>query len=176
MAAMHRHMVAVCCMAAMTICSLGYSNLTIAQETIPAAFNQSPTYAGGSYDNATGSWFPVETDMAETHSYPIAANNGYPAPVQGCASCGQGPAAAQPLPPLYVNTPTQMQGITSGACYSCIRAVDCANAGGSEQTWAAAHEFEFEPLRHGEYIGPVRIHRCWNIDYASAMNCRWFIS
>lgn len=36
--------------------------------------------------------------------------------------------------------------------------LDCAdNCGGKHQNWRDMHSYEFQPLAHGEYIGPVRL-------------------
>jgi polysaccharide export outer membrane protein len=59
--------------------------------------------------------------------------------------------------PLCVAPPSQSQGLTSGACNYCIRGIDCSNSNGTEQRWRDVRTTEFEPLRHGEYVGPVRL-------------------
>lgn len=72
----------------------------------------------------------------------------------GCSSCG---LRAAPPDPLCIPSPEQMIGVTSGACSSCYRGIDCANSGGLEQRWKDVEPINWDPLRHGEYIGPVRL-------------------
>lgn len=59
--------------------------------------------------------------------------------------------------PVYSPIPPQSQGLTSGACLPCINGIDCADSCGEEQKWKNARSIEFQPLLHGEYIGPVRL-------------------
>ncbi len=61
------------------------------------------------------------------------------------------PSAVQ-IPPPY-----QPTGVTSGACQPCISAVDCAVGGAGPKRWCDATTANFQPLIHGEYIGPVRL-------------------
>ncbi len=61
------------------------------------------------------------------------------------------------------NLPAQPQ-VAAGRCQNCGVAVDCAdNCGGKRQSWRDLHRYNFQPLAHGEYIGPVRLPS--NIDY-----------
>ena len=71
----------------------------------------------------------------------------------GCGTCGGSriPAAVQMCPPQ------QPTGVTSGACKPCITGIDCAQDPRGEKRWGNAHTIDFEPLWHGEYIGPVRL-------------------
>ena len=72
----------------------------------------------------------------------------------GCSSCGAGsriPAAVQMCPPQ------QPTGVTSGACKPCITGIDCVQDPSGEKRWGNAQTIDFEPLWHGEYIGPVRL-------------------
>lgn len=117
-------------------------------------------YPASDVPAANGNWFVVDPNSEAVHynNQQVHSHGSMPMPnSSGCASCGQGNANVAANPPMYVATPNQMQGLTSGACYSCIRGVDCANAGGMEQGWENAAQLDFEPLHHGEYIGPVRI-------------------
>jgi len=59
--------------------------------------------------------------------------------------------------PLCVAAPNQATGLTSGACTPCIRGIDCANSNGTEQRWSDVCTADFQPLRHGEFLGPVRL-------------------
>ncbi len=59
--------------------------------------------------------------------------------------------------PQCVLPPGQSPGLTSGACNYCIRGIDCSNSNGTEQRWRDVGSTDFEPLRHGEYVGPVRL-------------------
>jgi polysaccharide export outer membrane protein len=47
--------------------------------------------------------------------------------------------------------------VTSGACKPCISGIDCAQDPYGEKRWRDARPIDFEPLWHGEYIGPVRL-------------------
>ena len=72
----------------------------------------------------------------------------------GCSHCGAGsriPAAVQMCPPQ------QPTGVTSGACKPCITGIDCAQGPNGEKRWGDTQTIDFEPLWHGEYIGPVRL-------------------
>ncbi|MBX3423800.1 MAG: polysaccharide biosynthesis/export family protein [Pirellulaceae bacterium] len=60
------------------------------------------------------------------------------------------------------NPPMQPQ-VALGRCQPCIQAVDCADNCGSHQTWRDLHPYNFQPLGHGEYQGPVRLQA--TIDY-----------
>lgn len=55
------------------------------------------------------------------------------------------------------NPPPQPQ-VAAGRCQPCTVAIDCAdNCGGARQTWKDLHQYPFQPLAHGEYIGPIRL-------------------
>ena len=71
----------------------------------------------------------------------------------GCGTCGASriPAAVQMCPPQ------QPTGVTSGACKPCITGIDCAQDPRGEKRWGNSQTIDFEPLWHGEYIGPVRL-------------------
>ena len=60
-------------------------------------------------------------------------------------------------PAAYVPPSEQPIGLRGCACENCIRGIDCANSGGKEQRWSQAIPIDFQPLRHGEWIGPVRL-------------------
>lgn len=61
------------------------------------------------------------------------------------------------------NLPPQPQ-VAKGRCQTCMIGVDCAdNCGKRRQTWRDMHPYNFSPLAHGEYLGPVRLPS--NIDY-----------
>jgi len=68
-----------------------------------------------------------------------------------CGGCGRIPAAVQMCPPQ------QPTGVTSGACKPCITGIDCAQDPYGEKRWSDARPIDFQPLWHGEYIGPVRL-------------------
>ena len=69
----------------------------------------------------------------------------------GCNVCSGIPRAVQICPP------TQPTGVTSGACQPCITGIDCAQEPSGEKRWCDAKGIDFQPLWHGEYIGPVRL-------------------
>jgi len=55
------------------------------------------------------------------------------------------------------NPPPQPQ-VAAGRCQPCTVAIDCAdNCGGARQTWKDLHQYPFQPLAHGEFIGPIRL-------------------
>jgi polysaccharide export outer membrane protein len=57
---------------------------------------------------------------------------------------------------IIVCPPTQPTGVNSGLTPPCIRGIDSAAAIG-EQRWQDATWVDFQPLQHGEYVGPVRL-------------------
>ncbi len=68
-----------------------------------------------------------------------------------CGVCNRIPKAVQMCPPM------QPTGVTAGACKPCITGIDCAQDPFGEKRWCDAQPVDFEPLWHGEYIGPVRL-------------------
>lgn len=55
------------------------------------------------------------------------------------------------------NPPPQPQ-VAAGRCQPCTVAIDCAdNCGGPRQTWKDLHSYPFQPLAHGEFMGPIRL-------------------
>lgn len=53
--------------------------------------------------------------------------------------------------------PDQPQ-VTPGLCQPCTVAIDCAdNTAGHRQNWCDLHRYNFQPLAHGEYLGPIRL-------------------
>lgn len=43
------------------------------------------------------------------------------------------------------------------ACQPCIQGVDCRDQGPREERWSDSHLIDFQPLQHGEFVGPIRI-------------------
>ncbi|MFO0088961.1 MAG: polysaccharide biosynthesis/export family protein [Pirellula sp.] len=77
----------------------------------------------------------------------------------GCGSlqCGVcGPQSRIPNAAIMC-PPTQPTGVTSGASAPCITGVDCAVGPAGEKRWNYAADIDFQPLWHGEFIGPVRL-------------------
>ncbi|HUP79092.1 MAG TPA: polysaccharide biosynthesis/export family protein [Pirellula sp.] len=68
-----------------------------------------------------------------------------------CGGCEKIPAALQMCPPQ------QPTGVTSGACKPCITGIDCLQDPNGEKRWSHAQSIDFQPLWHGEYIGPIRL-------------------
>ncbi len=66
------------------------------------------------------------------------------------------------------NLPPQPQ-VPAGRCAPCLTAIDCANSRAPQQ-WCDALPYDFQPLRHGEHIGPVRIPLQLTIDCESEIN------
>ncbi len=55
------------------------------------------------------------------------------------------------------NLPAQPQ-VTPGLCQPCMLGIDCAdNTAAHRQCWSDLHRYNFQPLAHGEYVGPVRL-------------------
>ncbi len=54
------------------------------------------------------------------------------------------------------NPPAQPQ-VALGRCPSCNVAVDCADNCGKVQTARDLHPYNFQPLGHGEWMGPIRV-------------------
>lgn len=54
-------------------------------------------------------------------------------------------------------SPATQPQVAKGRCQPCIEAIDCADNCGSHQTWHDMHPYNFQPLGHGEYQGPVRL-------------------
>lgn len=54
------------------------------------------------------------------------------------------------------NLPTQPQ-VAKGRCQNCAVGIDCADNCGGHQTWRDLHNYDFSPLAHGEYLGPIRL-------------------
>ncbi len=71
----------------------------------------------------------------------------------GCNICvgSRIPASVRICPPQ------QPTGVTSGACQPCIKGIDCAQDPSGEKRWSDAKSIDFQPLWHGEYIGPIRL-------------------
>ncbi len=75
-------------------------------------------------------------------------------PACGCQACG---IRMQHPDPQFMPPPPQATGITNCNCNYCLRGIDCANSNGTEQRWSDVCAMNFEALRHGEYVGPVRL-------------------
>lgn len=55
------------------------------------------------------------------------------------------------------NLPAQPQ-VTPGLCQPCTVGIDCAdNTAAHRQDWRDLHRYNFQPLAHGEHLGPVRL-------------------
>lgn len=77
---------------------------------------------------------------------------------QASANCAGSLNGSSSNAAFVAGTPTQPIGLTSGACQPCIRGVDCLDSrDGKEPRWRDAHPIDFQPLLHGEYVGPVRL-------------------
>ncbi len=93
---------------------------------------------------------PVKASVAGlpyTHApVPTGANLAYiPSPCVG--HCG-----------FSANNPPAQPQVAKGRCQYCGVAVDCVDeCGGQQQTWGNLHSYNFGPLAHGEWLGPVRL-------------------
>ena len=90
--------------------------------------------------------------------------NRYPVTASAVRSCGCGSttscnlcAGSQIPSAIQMCPPQQPTGVTSGACQPCITGIDCAQDPNGEKRWTDARSVDFQPLWHGEYIGPVRL-------------------
>ncbi len=96
---------------------------------------------------------------------------------------GLGSAKAKPAEPLIIDitphVPTPLQGaqggdvnrcglwgcnlpaqpqVAAGLCQPCTVGIDCAdNTAAHRQDWRDLHRYNFGPLAHGEYLGPIRL-------------------
>lgn len=55
------------------------------------------------------------------------------------------------------DNPPMQPSVAKSRCQPCIRAVDCADNCGGHQTWRDMHAYNFQPLGHGQFQGPVRV-------------------
>ena len=79
-----------------------------------------------------------------------------PAAVPAAASANCGPSC-KVCGYSACNPPAQPQ-VPMGRCQGCGVAIDCAdNCGPYRQSWRDLHPYNFSPLAHGEWIGPVRL-------------------
>ena len=109
----------------------------------------------GAEPSSSATWFEVGGPHAVGAS--ARGRNGN---CNGCNACEGGPGCGTVMrhpDPLCVPVPSQTIGLSSGTVGHCYQGVDSAAAGGCEQRWKDAGPIDFEPLRHGEYIGPVRL-------------------
>ena len=59
---------------------------------------------------------------------------------------------------LSICNPAVQPQVAAGRCQACTVGVDCADhCGNGHQTWRDLHRYEFQPLAHGEYLGPIRL-------------------
>lgn len=78
-------------------------------------------------------------------------------PIQaGSIAIGNSPYVANRYEFSVSNPPAQPQ-VAGGRCAPCLVAVDCADNCGVSQSWKNLHRYNFQPLAHGEFLGPVRI-------------------
>lgn len=72
---------------------------------------------------------------------------------QACMPCVQTASSER----MIVQPGPQPTGVSSGACEPCIHGVDCACTACKEGRWTDAKLMDFQPLMHGEFIGPIRL-------------------
>lgn len=53
--------------------------------------------------------------------------------------------------------PPMQPDVAKSRCQPCIRAVDCSDNCGGQQTWRDMHAYNFQPLGHAQFQGPVRV-------------------
>ncbi len=103
-------------------------------------------------------WFVVDespVDQASCTTCTSTGRAGYGA-AGGYQSCG--PQCIDPFQPAQFVPPSQQPiGVRGCNCDNCIRGIDCAKSGGTEQRWRDAEPINFDPLGHGEWVGPVRL-------------------
>ncbi len=114
-------------------------------------------------DPAGVSWSDTGIFIGEDYNYYQSQPQAAPTPHGNNCGCGGAPQCQSCVGrfvsprPVYVPPVAQPTGVTSGACAPCISAVDCAQGTTGEGRWTDANRTEFQPLLHGEYIGPVRL-------------------
>lgn len=76
-------------------------------------------------------------------------------------SCGSGACATEGcgngVCGYSADNPPMQPSVSKSRCQPCIRAVDCADNCGGQQTWRDMHPYNFQPLGHGQFQGPVRV-------------------
>lgn len=151
------------------LCALAWKDV---QAQITRLDLQGPQYASSQPPIRASSQPPIRASTqppirAVSHHQPYyetAMQNSWQEPGSSSGSCGCGGSGCNTcsgtgrIPPaIFVTPPQQPTGVTSGACRSCIQGVDCALGPAGEKRWSNSQGIDFEPLWHGEYIGPVRL-------------------
>ena len=152
-----------------------YIKVTLA---LGAVWSTSPGLASGQIINAR---MVIQQELSSPLSSPTTPSTqeleraGSSEPTMGRRQAdGPSDGATQPIPPAPAaplnwqlpiqydkcgytacNLPPQPQ-VASGGCQPCMTAVDCADSP-YPQTWHNARPYNFQPLRHGEHLGPVRL-------------------
>ncbi|MBL8872131.1 MAG: polysaccharide biosynthesis/export family protein [Planctomycetaceae bacterium] len=68
----------------------------------------------------------------------------------GCSTCQ---TSLNPAPSLMLVQPQAYY----GGCPNCMRGIDCRDHCGQPVDWSAMRPIDFQPLLHGEFIGPIRL-------------------
>lgn len=108
-----------------------------------------------------------ERDLAEVN-WEVSPSASQPTRIAGVEIVGPD----EPLRPIHVSPskepivsqcnfsachPPMQPQVTLGRCQTCVLGVDCADNCGSHQTWRDLHPTNFQPLGHGEFLGPIRL-------------------
>ncbi|MEY4565762.1 MAG: hypothetical protein RLY14_732, partial [Planctomycetota bacterium] len=112
---------------------------------------------------------PIGHDMAHAAANPTTALVANPSASQNVATAP--PVSAQPIAmgPNIVGSYPMMSIETSGesilrqqvpypgGCPNCMRGIDCRDHCGQSASWDNMRPIEFQPLLHGEFVGPIRL-------------------
>lgn len=108
--------------------------------------------------NSTGDWSRLgNSAMGSQDAYNTSCGCQSSATGMAAGGCGHCSSQSAFNSPVLVSPLPQPTGVTSGNCQPCISAVDCVNPTTGEGRWSDAVGVDFQPLLHGEHIGPVRL-------------------
>jgi len=108
--------------------------------TLEDAHSQTPQATSGSLPGKSEQTFTIDV----TPQAPLPIQGTQVGDVNRCGLSG-------------CNLPPQPQ-VTPGLCQPCTVGIDCAdNTATHRQDWRDLHRYNFQPLAHGEYLGPIRL-------------------
>ncbi len=110
------------------------------------------TYGQQSVPNLAGPYIPAAVGPQGPSYVTVGPDGSHGA---ACATC-VAPMNHAPSP-IIMSPGPQPVGVRSGACVPCISGVDCVDGQGRETRWTDAKPVDFQPLMHGEFIGPIRL-------------------
>ncbi len=86
-----------------------------------------------------------------------SSNQLIPLPNLGVSSANLGTMGPYDKCGYSICNPPPQPEVAGGRCAPCISAIDCASSCGQRLTWRDVQPYPFQPLKHGEYLGPIRI-------------------